>query len=164
MGRKRRRIAQKCVKASTTVPGSYSSICEEAGKRAIAARSSATSLHPNSLEGDSAQRLHSSPCGLSGEDKKNALVSQPLQASIRRESRRQERRRRRGECRQRNRKGDKGLIASMRPLERQTKALKEAGLPYNRPWKFSHCNKARRILQMEPEPDESKLVWFDLKK
>lgn len=34
----------------------------------------------------------------------------------------------------------------------------------DRLWKFSHRNKARRILQVEPEPDESKLIWFKLGK
>lgn len=164
MSRKRRRTAQKCAKASTAVSGSNSSKSEEAGKTAVAARSFATSFHPDSLEGDFVPRLHSSPCGLSGEDEKNVPVSQSTQASIRRESRRQGQRRGRIEHRQRKRKGDHGLTASPRPLERQTRALKEAGLPSNRLWKLSHRNKARRILQVEPEPDESKLIWFDLGK
>ena len=164
MSRKRRRTVQKCAKASTAVSGSHSSKSEEAGKKAVAARSFATSFHPDSLEGDFVQRLHSSPCGLSGEDEKNVSISQSIQSSTRRKSRRQEQRRGRIEHRQRNRKGDRGLTVTPRPLERQTRALKEAGLPSNRLWKFSHRNKARRTLQVEPEPDESKLIWFDLGK
>ena len=164
MGGKRRRTAQKCVEASTAVSRSNPSIREEAGKRAVAARSSATSLPPDSLEGNFVQRLHSRPCGLSGGVEKNTLVSQSIQGSIRRGSRRQEQRIRRIEHRRGEKKGDHGLTASPRPLEGQTKALKEAGLSYNRLWKLSHRNKARRILQVEPEPDESKLIWFDLRK
>ena len=163
MGGKRRRTAQKCVKASTAVSRSNSSIREEAGKRAVAARSSATSLHPDSLDGNFVQRLHSRPCGLSDGVEKNTLVSQSIQGSIRRGSRRQEQRIRRIEHRRRKKKGDHGLTASPRPSERQTKALKEVALPYNCLWKLSHRNKARRILQVEPEPDESKLIWFDLR-
>lgn len=123
MSRKRRRTAQKCAKASTAVSGSHSSKSEEAGKRAVAARSFATSFHPDSLEGAFVQRLHSSLCGLFGEDEKNVPVSQSTQASIRRGSRRQGQRRGRIEHRQRKRKGDHGLTASPRPCSPHARSL-----------------------------------------
>ena len=164
MSKKRRRIAQKYAKASTAVSGRHSSKREEVGKRSVAARSFATSLHPDSLEGNFVLRLHPSPCGRSGEDQKNFPVSQSIQASIRRESRGQEHRRRRVEHRQGKRKADHGSTASPRLLERQTRVVKEAGLPSNRLWKLPHRNKARRALQLEPEPDESKLILVDLGK
>ena len=100
------------------------------------ARMNATSLPPDSLKGNFVQRLHSRPCGLSDKVEKNTLVSQSIQGSIRRESRRQEQRIRRIEHRRRKKKGDHDLTASPRPLERQTKALKEVELSYNRPWNF----------------------------
>lgn len=51
-----------------------------------------------------------------------------------------------------------------RPLGVQAKAFKEAGLPSKGLWSLSHRNKARRISQVEAEPDKSRLIMFDLRK
>lgn len=144
MGRKLRQTVDKCTGASTTVSGSQCSKRGEAGKQAVTAPFSAVSLQPDSPEGDIVQRLHSSPRGRLGKDKKNVAVSRSIQSNKRQESRRQEQKRRRIRQRQNNRKGNHGSTAPYGPPERQTRAFKEAGLPSKGLWKLSHRNKAER--------------------
>ncbi len=50
------------------------------------------------------------------------------------------------------------------PPEGRAKAFKDAGLPSKTLWSLSYRNKARRISQLEAEPDKSKLIMFDLHK
>ncbi|KAL9035886.1 MAG: hypothetical protein Q9214_006384, partial [Letrouitia sp. 1 TL-2023] len=66
--------------------------------------------------------------------------------------------------RRNKRKREDQSTALHRPAEGRVKAFQEAGLPSNGHWNLSHQNKAKRISQMEVEPDKRKLVLFDFRK
>jgi len=80
------------------------------------------------------------------------------------QARQQERRRRNARGRQKKEKRKEQLADVHLPSEEQAKAFKEAGLRSKGLWSLSHRNKARRISRLEPEPDKSKLIMFDLRK
>lgn len=73
------------------------------------------------------------------------------------------RRRRKAQERQKKEKKKEELADVHPPLEGHAKAYKGAGLPSKGFWFLSHRNRARRISQLEVEPDQSKLIMFDLR-
>ena len=74
------------------------------------------------------------------------------------------RRRRKAQKRRKKEKRKEPLTDVHPPLEGHAKAFKEAGLPSKGFWSLSHRNRAKRISQLEVEPDQSKLTMFDLRK
>ena len=97
-------------------------------------------------------------------DKSNDISSVSGKKTEQRQARRRRRRRKRKVQRtHREWKSNSDPSKSHRPLDGHADALKEAGLPSKRLWSYSQRNKARRIARREAEPDESRLMLFDLR-
>jgi hypothetical protein len=100
---------------------------------------------------------------LISEDKKDA-GSVPSKAKEQQQARQKQRRKCKARGRHKNGKRKDQSTDLHPPPEGHAKAFKEAGLPSKSLWSLSHRNEARRISQLEAEPDKSKLMMFDLRK
>lgn len=98
------------------------------------------------------------------EDKKKDAGSIPSKAREKQHARQQQRRKRKAVVRYKKRDRKDQSTDLHPPPEGYAKAFTEAGLPSKSFWSLFHRNKARRISQLEAEPDKSKLIMFDLRK
>lgn len=96
-------------------------------------------------------------------DEKREAGSVPSKTKEHQQARRQQRRKHKAQERRNKRKRKDKSTALHGPPEGKAKAFKEAGLPSKGLWTLSHRNKAKRISQMEAEPDKNKLILFKLR-
>ncbi|CAF9905810.1 MAG: hypothetical protein HETSPECPRED_005956 [Heterodermia speciosa] len=83
------------------------------------------------------------------------------------QARRQQKQEQKRRARRRRKKAkgkDKSTASSHQLPGGRAKAFQDAGLPSKGFWTLSQRNRAKRISQMEEEPDQGKLVLFDLRK